>query len=679
MNFNNQGYNKQELTKAMDCYMVGRLAVDERIFPGGEEDEPVTLMRNSDTVMFFIKPLSAEPEPIKNYYKHENGNMYIGIEHDQSNAILNDPTYSYKLFSERVDDWRKRLEGKLVLFKPNIKFPRNGTPFLNLRLISIEGDIEPDTKEIFTCIPKINLDPATFEMKLRNGSYISFEEYYHYLPNPSYVICGDYLYFNFKNWSKHSENLKMWRIESEAEQILRVPLNFNENEFNNYVVTGTRYLEFISEIGAMTLSNILPAMGQSILSGNEAMMFETTLNPVLPANLVSSIKTVPQKMKATTPNLVSTMVDGERMFLNELYQLARREGLNYDIRDLINFHVSVKTNPLTIVAGISGMGKTELSCLYAQVLGLSEADGNHLFMPITPGYTEPDDVLGYLNVDTGYYVPASNGLVDMLIQAEQNPDQLYMISFDEMNLSQIEYWFAPFLSLLELKPERRRLQLYGKGSFCRNRDRYKDHVMIGDNVIFVGTVNLDETCKEFSDRLLDRVNVVTLQKESFRALKLSTPSTEEGEKNFTFNQFKGWLNTNSGMEVFTLEELDFFDELHQLINRYDAQKGVSYRLLNKIGCYINNLPTGEVNGVTLTRSEAIDLGMKQRLLTKIKGGESQIGSLVGVVMDPDDELTNSKLATLFQSETAQKISTFEQTINEIKRKALELGIYGQTN
>ena len=330
------------------------------------------------------------------------------------------------------------------------------------------------------------------------------------------------------------------------------------------------------------------------------------------------------------------------------------------------------------MAGISGMGKTELSRLYAKVLGLSETDGNFLFLPINPSYTEPEDVLGYLNVNTGYYVPAQTGLVDLLINASQNPDRLYMVSFDEMNLAQIEYWFAPFLSLLELKPQDRQLKLYAKETFCHNQQKYPSHVNIGENVVFVGTVNLDETTKEFSDRLLDRVNLVTLQKERFASLKGNRPSLE-GEKNFTYEQFKTWIAPTSGMETFSLEELEFFDELHAIINRYDAQKGVSYRLLNKIGCYINNLPKAEVNGVQLTRAEAIDLGIKQRLLTKIKGQQRQIGELVGVIYEVNEDLEGSALLTLFQSPKAQSISAFVETQKEIKRKALELGIYGQTN
>lgn len=670
---------KYELTKSMDCFILGRLAVDEENFPGGEDNEPVTLMRNGSSVMFFVKPLSAEPSPIKKYYTHTNGNLYIGLDHAQPNTILNDPTYGYKNLAERIDDWRQRLEGKLLLFKPKIRFPKqkDGQPFLNLEIVSIEGEIEENTLECFLAIPKVNLDPKVFEARLLNGKEIAFDHYYHYMPDPQYVICGDYIYFNFKHWAKHSTDLTRWSVDQQATDILKAKLDFNQNEFYNYVVSGTEGLEFISEEGEMILHNRLSVFAEPLSIHDNIIPIEA-IKPI-EGQIKPSI--TPMSSSSMTQSLKPTVVnrEDERNFLMELQRTALKEGLNYSMKDLINFHVSVKTNPLTIVGGISGMGKTELSRLYAKVMGLSESHGDFLFLPITPSYTDPDDLLGYLNVATGYYVPASTGLVDFLIHAEQNPDRLHMVSFDEMNLSQIEYWFAPFLSLLELKPQDRQLKLYAKDTFCRNYHKYPSQVTIGENVLFVGTVNLDETTKEFSDRLLDRVNLVTLQKERFAAFKSNSLSLTSETQRFTYDQFKSWINQTSGMESFSIEELEFFDELHAVINRYDAHKGVSYRLLNKIGCYINNLPSAEVNGVQLTRSEAIDLGIKQRLLTKIKGQQRQMGELVGVVYDVNEELEGSALLTLFQSQKAQAISSFEETQKEIKRKALELGIYGQTN
>lgn len=691
MMFYNETNMRQELKKCMDCYMVGRLAVDEMSFPGGQENEPITLMRNSDAVIFFIKSLSNEPFPIKKYSDYPNGNLYIGIDSYQPTSILNDPSYHYKPFSERIEYWRERLEGRLILFKPVIKFSKTGQPFfLNLEIVAIEGEIEGDSFEHYLCIPKINLNPALFEMKLLDGSYINLDEYNHFMPDPTYVICGDYLYFNFKHWVKSSDNSNMWKVDKQANEILKVKLDFNNHEFSNYVVSGTEHLEFINELGGMSLNAQLHDYAENISSVTNTAVSQVAAtnqlsNPMLTKTAQTQLTPMApvSTMAMTTSN--STMMttamshNQEVEFLEELYNRALKEGLSYNRQDLINFHVSVKTNPLTIVAGMSGTGKTQLAHLYAHVLGLSEENRSLLFLPISPSYLEPADVLGYLNANTGHYVPAETGLVDILINAEKNPDHLYMVIFDEMNLSQVEYWFAPFLSLLELKKEERRLKLYSKESVCHNRGKYPDTVMIGDNILFIGTVNLDETTKEFSDRLLDRVNVVSLQKERFVSLK-QEKLHKEVNKIFNYNQFKSWINKkDSEMDAYTLEELAFFDELHDLISRYDAQKGVSYRLLKKIGSYINNLPKDKTMEAYLTKSDALDLGIKQRLLPKLKGSERQLGGLIGTTLSPSQDPTSSELLTLLQDSKVQQISSFQQTQKELRRKALELGIYGHTN
>ena len=40
-------------------------------------------------------------------------------------------------------------------------------------------------------------------------------------------------------------------------------------------------------------------------------------------------------------------------------------------------------------------------------------------------------------------------------------------------------------------------------------------IHVAENIIFVGTINLDETTKDMSDRLIDRAIVINLKKQSF--------------------------------------------------------------------------------------------------------------------------------------------------------------------
>ena len=73
-----------------------------------------------------------------------------------------------------------------------------------------------------------------------------------------------------------------------------------------------------------------------------------------------------------------------------------------------------------------------------------------VWIPISPSYQEPHDLLGYLHPN-GTFIESETKLVRALMKAKENQNQLYIIVFDEMNMSHIEHWFTPFLSVLQLE------------------------------------------------------------------------------------------------------------------------------------------------------------------------------------------------------------------------------------
>ena len=369
----------------------------------------------------------------------------------------------------------------------------------------------------------------------------------------------------------------------------------------------------------------------------------------------------------------------ENDFLDQLYQKALSENLYYKKEDLYNLHISIKTSPLTVISGMSGTGKTRMAQLYAETLSLNY-NQEYIIIPISPSYTEPGDVLGYLNTMTGIYTPAETGLVDLLKEAENNKDKIYMVIFDEMNLSQVEHWFSPFISLLELKDEARKLTLFNKNSTCHNN--YKPEIKIGNNVIFVGTVNIDETTKDFSDRLLDRSNVITPEKMNFSNIKEELEKTDnlnnKDLENKSFNKIKffdDWREeAENSIKFLSKQELSLLDELHETLNNVDSQKGVSFRIVENIARYIKNIPIDEKGNQYIEYGRAFDLQVKQRILTKLKGHQQQYGDLIGELNpnEPTDEIENSKIYNILSSDKAQKISAFNHSLEELKRKAKEM-------
>ncbi|CAM4230817.1 hypothetical protein BAMA_06120 [Bacillus manliponensis] len=360
----------------------------------------------------------------------------------------------------------------------------------------------------------------------------------------------------------------------------------------------------------------------------------------------------------------------EYTFLQYVKQVTGEKGLYIDESDIYNFHTCVKTNMLTIVGGIPGIGKSKFVQTYGEALGLTFGK-ELIWIPVSPSYQEPHDVLGYLH-PSGAYMESETSLARTLLAAAENPNQLYMIVFDEMNMSHIEHWFTPFLSLLQLDRKQRVLSLYnGDG---KKEQHIPAQIEIGDNVIFIGTVNFDETTKELSDRLLDRANIVMMRKIPFceinmlqeKALLLPftfSVSTVEFRRN--------WFKQKKMLEVFEEEELELLDKIHQLLSLQDASKGVSFRVAAAIASYLQNIPVLEDHSCLLSREEAFDIQIKQRILTKLRGTEAMIGPLLR-----EEGKKESSLVQLLQSPLASSVSAFEHSLLYMKQKRQELELYG---
>ncbi|MEJ8554846.1 McrB family protein [Tepidibacter sp. Z1-5] len=655
--------DKKDLLMCNNTYLLGILATDIEEYPAiGETRDAVTTMKNSSNIMFYIQTISDEPdfilEKINPYIPNES--LYIGIDVHQQHLDIWPYGYMNDREDVKIDIIYEKLKNKIILFRPNVSI-KDGRIYKNIHIVDIistEYGFEIDDRQ-YRCIPQINLNNDVFEKKLLDGSYINLGEYNHHMLPPEYAICGKYMYFNFQSWKKHESESRQWACNRNQSSIKRIEFKFDRENFPNDLVRGSNNIIFISDVYlSENIDNKLESEGEYLVDISNRYTDDAEVNN-------------------------DEYDDKDEMnFLKSFKQYTIENNLCYDTDDLINFHISAKTNPLTIVAGMSGTGKTQLARAYANVLGLSEKEGSLLFLPISPSYIEPDDLIGYLNTNNGLYVAAETGLVDVLIKAENNPEEIYMIIFDEMNLSQVEHWFAPFISLLELNADDRRLKLYSENSICHNNSKYKSSIKIRDNIIFIGTVNLDETTKDFSDRLLDRANIVTLKKKSFvdfRKEKITSQEYKYEKRFYSGIDYSYWINKKKGLEAFTIAELELLDKLHDTIQKYDMQKGVSFRIMEKIGQYINNIPDDSKGVHSISRDYAFDIEIKQRLLTKIKGTERQFGELIGKFSNTSKSIIESELYDLFESEEAQKISSFTLTKEEIVRKSKELSLYGYTN
>lgn len=650
--------------EAEDSLVLGVLAGPEDSYPSlANEKQGITMNSKQTGILMFIKPISPEPAIIQQYDSLYNSKSPLYIARPKSDLGTNLPVgYHLNDDQKKIEMLRSKFKGKIITFSPVMTTTtENDRIYKNVKVVNCGEEWREGAH--YEAIPRItSFMPDELDKLLLSDSEIELPNCTFYEFGPSYILCDNYLYHIKSLWRRNSNH---W-IANNPTQIEYIEL---EDGWEQHHIYGTDKIFFLeTDFLDQLINKKWEVISNSIRSKNKNEFIEEAL--VEPIKMVEKRKLVE-----------------EYQFLDYLMYLTKQRGLGYSMDTLVNFHVSVKTNDVTILSGMSGTGKSQLAVIYAEALGIKKEsmdESRFLVVPIRPSFTQPEDLMGYLNASTGLFVPSDTGLVDLLVKASRDLESMYMVLFDEMNLAQVEHWFAPFISLLELpNDEQRVIQLYSSNQMCHNKHDYPDKILLGDNIIFLGTANMDETTRGFSDRLLDRVNIVVPEKMSFTTFVEDRDKFDDDygidfiEDFGKISIYKKWVSEGDLWKVFQSDELRFFDELHEMIHKADNQKGVSFRTLKKVAEFIRSVPKDSDGNSYLARDEIIDLQVKQRILTKIRGSSEQFRELIGEAID--EGILESQLMRHFTSEQAQKISGFTKSLAEIKRKARELYMYEYAN
>jgi len=196
---------------------------------------------------------------------------------------------------------------------------------------------------------------------------------------------------------------------------------------------------------------------------------------------------------------------------------ASRLGLYYDIDDIRRFIAGMTVSHILILQGMSGTGKTSL----AHAFGLF-VDNSSTIIPVQPMWKERTDLIGYYNEFTKRFNETL--LLEKMYEANYS-DDVYITVLDEMNIARVEYYFAEFLSLLELPdPEERYIDVVSD-KWENDPPQLRDgRIKLPPNMWFIGTANNDDSTFAISDKVYDRAMVLNLDKKSER---FTAPRTEK--------------------------------------------------------------------------------------------------------------------------------------------------------
>ena len=186
---------------------------------------------------------------------------------------------------------------------------------------------------------------------------------------------------------------------------------------------------------------------------------------------------------------------------------ASKLKLYYDIEDIRRFISGMAVSKLLILQGMSGTGKTSLAHAFGSYM-----DNRSTVIPVQPMWKERTDLVGYYNEFTKRFNETL--LLEKMYEANYSKD-IYVTVLDEMNIARVEYYFAEFLSLLELPDPNERYIDVVSDKWATDPVQFEDgRVKLPENMWFIGTANNDDSTFAISDKVYDRAMVLNLEKKS---------------------------------------------------------------------------------------------------------------------------------------------------------------------
>lgn len=343
---------------------------------------------------------------------------------------------------------------------------------------------------------------------------------------------------------------------------------------------------------------------------------------------------------------------------------------------------AIRTKPFILLAGISGTGKSRMvrqlarGCCPRYKTGTTDdhpfyneqKPGNFEIIPVQPNWHDSTELMGYESrIGTPEFI--IKPFVEFLVKAWMNPEIPFFLCLDEMNLAPVEQYFAEYLSAIE---SRKAVNGGGRDYFKTDvvvkmgapETAWDDHgnsvlhnaleklftpykdasgkldawatyvrevftkdggVSIPQNLVVMGTVNMDETTCSFSRKVLDRAMSFELNDVS----DMYAPDKLVGEGDYEFGSIDAAAAKCSlltGKEAYDANPAVGGKVLEYLKTVNEALEGkkfkIAYRSRNEIMIYCVERTNGGIVGLRLALDEATSL----KILSRIEGDDQTFAS-----------------------------------------------------
>lgn len=346
--------------------------------------------------------------------------------------------------------------------------------------------------------------------------------------------------------------------------------------------------------------------------------------------------------------------------VNTPYDDGKEKGLEENIttKEASFFRpyiTAIKSKPFLLLAGISGTGKSRIVRELARACWEEDSDEykaqkpkNFEMVQVKPNWHDSSELIGYVSRVSGKAEFVAGDFLKFVAKAWEDQDTPYFICLDEMNLAPVEQYFAEYLSVVEsrkcgedgvvttdpiLKKEDAEWYFNLTAAITSDdkvRTRFnEDGISIPQNLIVVGTVNMDETTFSFSRKVLDRAMTIEMNE-----VDLHGGLTKRHES-------IGKLG-NAELVGSAVEGVDVYDDYTDICNTAlsylqkvnDVLEGtpfkIAYRTRNEFLLYVvNNLPYNkDKDGNDLPQgyviARALDEITSMKILSRIEGDDTKV-------------------------------------------------------
>ena len=254
---------------------------------------------------------------------------------------------------------------------------------------------------------------------------------------------------------------------------------------------------------------------------------------------------------------------------------ASKLGLYYTIDVVRQLFAGIATSKLIILEGISGTGKTSLAYALGKFFCFDSA-----IVPVQPSWKDRSELLGYYNEFTKKFNESE--FLKALYVTTYRKD-LNVIVLDELNLARIEYYFAEFLSVMEMKDKDQWvLDLIPNVEKGDPAHLVEGKLKIPQNVIFIGTANNDDSTFTISDKVYDRAISLFFDDKgrAFDAVEQEPISIPYAQLETLFNEAKKQYAVSQDM-------LDKFEQLDNFVIR-KFKLAFGNRIMKQLESFVPN-------------------------------------------------------------------------------------------